>query len=110
MLLFFLHQPLVDQKSVARTNGQEYLLWDYFKYSYNDNPPKLTTTIDAYGLYTFKVQEKIEQFFGCLMYNDVVFTYNPLAFDSIKLYGDGPVSFAMHAAHQLNRMSDEGKD
>src|SRR5690554_8050638 len=51
LLLFFLHQPLVDQKFVARTNGQEYLLWDYFKYSYNDNPPKLTTTIDAYGLY-----------------------------------------------------------
>lgn len=76
----------------------------------NDNPPKLTTTIEAYGLYTFKVQGKIEQFFGYLMHNDVVFTYKPLAFDSIKLYGDGPVSFAMHATHQLNRISDEGKD
>src|SRR5690554_8179884 len=37
VLLFFLHQPLVDQKFVARTNGQEYLLRHYFKYSYNDN-------------------------------------------------------------------------
>src|SRR5690554_4683657 len=35
LLLFFLHQPLVDQKFVARTNVQEYLLWDYLKYSYD---------------------------------------------------------------------------
>ena len=73
----------------------------------NDNPPKLSTNLDAFGLYTFKVQGKIEQFFGYLTSNRVIFTHQPLAFDSIKLYGDGPVSFAIHSTHQLNRMADE---